>query len=159
MKLATFIFLSYLTSSWAGDVQLQISRHGKSVAVADTPNFVTNVVAFVESASVGATSFGDASNRWQDVLMSGSFIHLTYAPPRTFRLPIMVQNVQKWEKRTVNEILVSLPEGDYPEIQLRSGTNYMAVTKYDPRALKRLVMEPALELSTVKPYDSIYITK
>src|ERR1017187_9590563 len=152
LRLATFIFLSCLSSSWAGDVQLQISRHGKSVAVADTPNFVTNVVAFVESASVDVTGYEGVSNRWQDVLASGSFIHLTYALPRTFRLPVMAPNGQQWKERTVNEILVSLPEGDYPEIQLRSGTNYMAVTKYDPRALKRLVTEPALELSTVQPY-------
>ena len=155
MRLATFIFFSCLSSIWAGDVQLQISRHEKSVAVADTPSFVTNVVAFVESASVDATSYEGGSNRWQEVLASGSFIHLTYASPRTFRLPVMVQNDQ-WEEPAVNEILISLPEGDYPEIQLRSGTNYMAVTKYNPRALKRLVMEPALELSTINPYDSIY---
>ena len=149
---------------WAGDVQLQISRHEKSVVVADTPSFVTNVVDFVQSASVDATSSGGGLNRWQEVLASGSFIHLTYPSPRTFRLPVsfdvgMVQNVQKWEERAVNEILVSLPEGDYPGIQLRSGTNYMAVTKYNPRLLKRLVMEPALGLSTVKPYDDIYNVK
>ena len=143
----------------AGDVQLQISRHEKSVVVANAPSFVTNVVDFVQSASVDATGSGGGLNRWQDVLASGSFIHLTYPSPRIFRLPVMVQNVQKWEERAVNEILVSLPEGDYPGIQLRSGTNYMAVTKYNPRLLKRLVMEPALGLSTVRPYDDIYNVK
>ena len=71
----------------------------------------------------------------------------------------MRQNGQTWEERAVNEILVSLPEGDYPGIQLRSSANYLAVTKYDPRALKRLVMEPALDLSTIKPYDYIYNVK
>jgi hypothetical protein len=156
IKLATFIFIGCLSSAWAGDVQLQINRHQKSVAVADTPTFITNVVAFVQSASVDASRSYASSNRWQGVLASGSFIHLTYTPPQTFRLPVMEQDGQQWEERSVNEILISLPEGDYPGIQLRNGTNYMVVTKYDPAVLKRLVMEPALDLSTIKPYQDLY---
>ncbi|HTS19830.1 MAG TPA: hypothetical protein VMP11_19800 [Verrucomicrobiae bacterium] len=155
MRLATLVLLGCLSSALAGEVQLQISRHEKSVTVADTPGFVTNVVAFVQSASVDVTG-NWCSNRWQEVLASGSFIHLTYMPPRAFRLPVMTPNGQKWEERPVNEILVSLPDGRYPSIELRSGTNYMAVTKFQPRELKRLVMEPALELSTVEPYADFY---
>jgi hypothetical protein len=73
-----------------------------------------------------------------------------------FRLPVMERGVQIQMKRAVSEILVSLPEGRYPAIQMRSGTNYMAVTKWQPTALRRLVRDPALALSTVKPYDHFY---
>jgi hypothetical protein len=81
---------------------------------------------------------------------------LTFTTPRLFRLPVMERGVQIQVERPVSEILVSLPEGRYPAIQLRSGTNYMAITKWQPTALRRLVREPALELSTVKPYDHFY---
>lgn len=159
MRLAILIFLSYFGSVWAGDIQLQIARREKSVAVADAPAFITNVITFVQSASVGNSSSFSGSNRWQGIFASGSFIHLTCTPPRTFRLPVMVENLQKWDERAVDEILVSLPEGRYPEIQLLSGTNYLAVTKYNPRDLKRLVMEPALNLSTIQPYADLYNAK
>ena len=114
------------------------------------------MISFFQSASVGVTTKGGEEQKWREVLASDSYIHLTFTNPRTFRLPVMVQGVQRREERPVSEILVSLPEGRYPAIQVRSGTNYMAVTKWQPTALQRLVREPGLELSTVKPYDHFY---
>jgi hypothetical protein len=145
-----------LNAAPATDVSLRIVRHSKPVRVEEPARFTTNVISFFESASVDATAQGGGKTQWQEVLGSDSYIHLTFATPRTFRLPVMTQGVQRDEDRPVSEILVSLPEGRYPAIQLRSGTNYMAVTKWQPAALERLVREPALELSTVKPYDHFY---
>jgi hypothetical protein len=159
MKLTTLILLWSISPVLAGDVQLHIVQHREPVTAEDAGKFTSNVIVFVESASVDATSAGGGSNMWQAVLESSSYIHLSFTPPRTFRLPVMGQSGQRWEDRPVTEILVSLPEGRYPGIQLRAGTDYMAVTKYDPRALKRVVMEPALQLSTVAPYDSFYRLK
>ncbi len=156
MKLILLFFVCGLSTAWAGDVPLRIVRHNKPVRVEDAARFTTNVINFFESASVDATANGGGEPRWREVLASDSYIHLTFTTPRTFRLPVMAQGVQRREERPVSEILVSLPEGRYPAIQLRSGTNYMAVTKWQPIALQRLVREPALELSRVKPYEHFY---
>ena len=145
-----------LSAARAGDMPLRVVRHNKPVPVEDAARLTTNVISFFQSASFGVTTKGGEEQKWREVLASDSYIHLTFTNPRTFRLPVMVQGVQRREERPVSEILVSLPEGRYPVIQVRSGTNYMTVTKWQPAALTRLVKEPALELSTVKPYDQFY---
>jgi len=159
MKLTLPIFVCGLSAASAGDARLHIVRHNKPVSVEDATRFTTNVISFFQSASVDATTEGGGPIRWREVLASDSYIHLTFTTPRTFRLPVMTQGVQRQKDRPVNEILVSLPEGRYPAIQLRSGTNYMAVTKWQPAALQRLVREPTLDLTSVKPYDHFYRLK
>ena len=156
MKLTLLVFLCGLSAALAGDMPLHIVRHNQPIHVENAAQFTTNVISFLESASVDATAHGGGQARWREVLASGSYIHLTFPTPRTFRLPVMAQNVQRREGTPVSEILVSLPDGRYPAIQVRSGTNYMAVTKWQPGALGRLVREPALELSTVQQYDHFY---
>lgn len=159
MKLAAFSLFCGSSAVLAADIQLRVIRHKEPVTIEDSGRFGTNAIAFVESASVDATSSGGDSNAWQNVLVSDSFVHLTFTPPRNFRLPVMGQSSQEWIERPVGEILVSLPEGHYPTILVRSGTNYMSVTKYAPLALKRLIVEPALGLSNVPPYDYFYRLK
>jgi hypothetical protein len=138
------------------EMQLRIVRHGKPVQAEDSARLITNVITFAKSASVDATAQGGGEAGWEKVLASGSFIHLTFSTPRTFRLPVMVQGVQNWEERPVNEILVWLREGSYPVIHLRTGSDYRIVTKWQPMALARLVKDRGLELSMVAPYDHFY---
>jgi hypothetical protein len=156
MKYVLLFLVCGLSAAWAGDMPLRLVRHNRPVPVEDAARLATNVIGFFQSATVGVAIKGGEAQKWRDVLASDSYIHLTFTHPRAFRLPVMVQGVQRREERLVNEILVSLPEGRYPAIQVRTGTNYMAVTKWQPTALQRLVREPVLELSTVKPYDHFY---
>ena len=63
---------------------------------------------------------------------------------------------QKSEERELDEVLVPLPAGRWPDhFFARSGSNVLSFTKWDPAALGRVVAEPALELSTVPPYAAL----
>ena len=56
-------------------------------------------------------------------------------------------NRGKREEVAISEILIPLPETEYPQhLYARSGTNVVAHTKYSPMPLKRLILEPALKL-------------
>jgi hypothetical protein len=163
MKPAIQIFLLLcgctLSNARAGDPAVQAVRHKKPVRFEDTGQLTTNVIMFFQSASIDATVSGGGEPRWQAALASDSYIHLTFATPRTFPLPVTVQGVSRREPKAVTEILVSLPEGHYPAIQWRNGTNYMALTKWQPSALHQLLKEPALKLDQVAPYDHFYRLK
>jgi len=155
MKLALLILLCSFNCLSADEVQARVVRHKKPVTPKDVGTLTTNVVAFAESASVNLMKLdGDQEKwrkNWHEALASDSFIHLTFTPLR--RLQIMSPDNQGRREQPVSEILVWLPEGHYPGIQVKSGSNYMALTKWEPLALKHLVTDPALELSTVAPYD------
>jgi hypothetical protein len=161
MKLAALILFCSLGLLLAEETQVRVVRLNKPVKVEDSEKLVTNVIAFAESASVNLMNLdGDQAReqkRWQEVLASTSFIHLTFTSARNLR--IMPPENQRWEEQPVSEILISLPEGRYQGIQVKSGTNYMALTKWQPLALKHLVTEPVLKLSTVAPYDHFFRLK
>jgi hypothetical protein len=151
-----FIVFYGLNAAAGEDVQLRIVRRHKAVQAQDPARLITNVISFAKSASVDATAQGGGAAGWESVLTSGSFIRLTFPTPRTFRVPVMVERVQKWEERPINEILIWLREGSYPVIYLRNGSDYRVVTMWQPVALARLVKDPGLELATVAPYDHFY---
>ena len=53
-----------------------------------------------------------------------------------------------------------LPEGSWPKnVLVRSGTDTLAFTKYDPLALQEVVMEEELRLLTVPPYEYLLRTR
>jgi hypothetical protein len=156
MKLVILFLICSLGAAFAAEPNVRIVRHNKPVTSKDPPLLITNVIRFAESASVDASAQAGGQKGWADVLASDSFIHVTFTTPRMFRLPLMEHGIQREDVRPVHEILISLPEGHYPGIRLRSETNYIAVTKWQPTALQRLVKDPDLDLSTVKPYDHFY---
>lgn len=161
MKAVALILFCSLGLLLAEETRVRVIRQNEPVKVEEAEKLVTNVIAFVESASVNLMNLdGDQTkeqNRWQEVLASTSFIHLTFTSARNLR--IMPPENQRSEEQPVSEILISLPEGRYPGIQVKSGTNYMALTKWQPLALKHLVTEPVLKLSTVAPYDHFFRLK
>jgi hypothetical protein len=56
----------------------------------------------------------------------------------------------------LEQILVPLPENDWPpHIYARMGDRVYSFAKYNPVALKHLILEPALALTSTKPYSEI----
>src|SRR5262249_26215932 len=107
---------------------------------------------------------------WQEILHSDSFVHLTFGAPRklvvtTYTHDPAVTNIEQWkiqlskgatEAKSIDQILVPLPVGGGGPLHMfaRIGTMVWPFCKWDPFALKMVAFEPALHLSSVRPYSS-----
>ena len=133
------------------ETRLRIVRHGKDVVAPKGSFLVTNVVALAESASVHSTSYAVKTNTWQEILGSDSFVLVSFEPAARLRLE--APSNQGHEEIVVKEILVRLPEGREPDhIFIKSVTGTLAVTKYTPKALKRIVLDPLIGIVLSHPY-------
>jgi hypothetical protein len=132
---------------------LTVFRDGTRVEVGDAAGIPRKLVQLVESCSVDTTDFVEPPLLWEQVMGSPSFLHARLAPPRQLRLVAG----DRLRDRAVEEILLPLPAGAWPgHVLLRAEGTTFAFAKYDPRSLRALVAEPALRLSTVPPYDSLW---
>jgi hypothetical protein len=76
------------------------------------------------------------------------------------KIRMMDSSNQTWEEREVDEVLLPLPTGKWPDhFFAKSGTNVVSFTKWDPTALARVVAEPSLQLSSVPPYATMIKNK
>jgi hypothetical protein len=154
MKLFTIILLCCVGSAGAADVQVRVVRHKKDIAPPTNAIFLTNIIALLRRCSVDSTADAVKPETWPEKLRSDSFVHVTFSTSRVFR--VMGSDQQAWTDRAIDEILVPLPEGNWPaHIFAKSGSNVLAYTKFDARDLKAVALEPALELSTVSPYSGL----
>ncbi len=154
MKLFTIILLCCVGSAGAADVQVRVVRHKKDIAAPTNAIFLTNIITLLRQCSDDSTTDAVKSEIWSEQLRADSFVHVTFSTPRTLR--VVAPDNQGWADRAIDEILVPLPEGKWPaHIFAKSGSNVLAYTKYSPSALKNVVLEPALELSSVSPYSGL----
>jgi hypothetical protein len=143
----------------AGASELRVVRNGKDVTIGKDTALTTNVIALIESCTVHTSTYqsGRKSQRpdiWAKTLRSDSFIHISFAKPATLRFETPSNHGR--QDYSVDEILVGLPEGRWAQpFLVRTARNVHSFGKYDPRALKRVVFEPALELSSVHPYSNL----
>ncbi len=153
MTVLSFILLN-IGLAGAADVHLRVVRNGKNIAAPLSAEFVANIIALLGSCSVHSTAYAVKAGTWQEILRADSFVHLVFSAPTKIR--VKGANNKTWEETAIQEILVPLPEGKWPEhVFAKSGTVVQSFTKYDPLALKRVVAEPALALSSVQPYASL----
>ena len=154
MKLLIILLLCSVGVAGAADVQVRVVRHRKDIAAPQSAAFVPNVIALLHWCSVDSTAYAMKTDTWQQMLRSDSFVHVTFSPAR--KLNVEASDDHGRGERAIAEILVPLPEGKWPaHIFAKSGTNVLAYTKYDPRDLKSVALDPALELSSVAPYSSL----
>jgi hypothetical protein len=152
-------FLCCVAVAGASDVQLRVVRKGKDIALAQDTALTTNVIALIESCTVHTSTYqsGRESERpeiWAKTLGSDSFIQVRFAKPARLRFEAPSNHGR--EDYSVDEILVGLPEGKWAQpFLVRTGRNVHTFGKYDARVLKRVVFEPALELSSVRPYSDL----
>jgi hypothetical protein len=143
---------SFVGSAGAADVQVRVVRNGKDVSIPDTAAFTTNVIELLRSCSVNHTP----EKNWNDVVRSDSFIQIRFTNPPVVK--VWWGGIER-QGQTIDEIRIWLSEGKWPTVQARSDTATMGCGKYDPIALKRVVSEPALDLASVRPYDSLMALK
>jgi hypothetical protein len=132
------IFFLALSSIAAEHVEMRIIRQSRPVAPTNSAQLITNVIAFAESASVNLTSIDRPdkwTTKWGEVLASDSFIHVVFTPPKAVRVSDRENHTWVHKEKPVSEILISLPEGRYPSIQVKTGTNFFVLTKWQPTAL------------------------
>lgn len=132
-------------------------REGMTLPDQPGPLLITNVIRLLTSTSYQSTSYAVKSNTWETLLASDSYVHVKLDPPRNLLLfappPADIRDRGKREDVAISEILIPLPETEYPQhLYARSGTNVVAHTKYAPMPLKRLILEPALKLRNHKIY-------
>ena len=140
------------------DSQLHAVRQKKDVAVSHGERLATKLVALAESCSVNSTAYAVSGDTWAQALASDSFVHVVFLEPRRTRLKS--RDNQSREERPIREILLPLPEGSWPQhVFVRSGTDTLAFTKYDPLALQEVVLEEELRLLTVPPYEYLLRTR
>ena len=114
-------------------------------------------MALAESCSVNSTADAVSDDTWAQALASDSFVHVVFLEPRRARLES--RDNQNREERAIREILLPLPEGSWPKhVFVRSGTDTLAFTKYDPLALQQVILEPELRLLAVRPYEYLLRT-
>jgi hypothetical protein len=153
------VFLCSVAAAEASDGQLRVVRKGKDVVMPSVTPLTTNVIALIQSCTYHASTdqSSDEAGRpaiWAQALASDSLIHIKFAEP--CKLSLAAPSNHGREDYLVDEILVGLPEGRRSgPFLVRTGRNVHAFGKYDPLALKRVAFEPALELSSVRPYSDL----
>jgi len=159
MKRLIFALLCCAAVAGASDAQLRVVRKARDVAMVKNTPLTTNVIALIESCTVHTSTCqsGRESERpqiWAKTLDSDSFIHIKFANPVTLKFEAPRNHGR--EAYSVDEILVGLTEGKWAQpFLVRTGRNVHAFGKYDARALKRVAFDPALQLSSVRPYSDL----
>jgi len=155
---ALLIAAGMIFCAGCADLQLHAVRQKQDVAVSHGERLATKLVALAESCSVNSTAYAVSGDTWAQALAADSFVHVVFPEPHRARLES--RDNQSREERSIREILLPLPEGSWPKnVFVRSGTDTLAFTKYDPLALQEVVLEEELRLLTVPPYEYLLRTQ
>ena len=136
-------------------VQVKAVRNRSDVIVSEAQTLSANLLLLVESCSVNSTKHAVSTSIWRRLLSSDSFVHVTFSEPRSVR--VSSDDNRKREEQEVLEILLPLPEHTWPAhvyVKSQSGKTF-SFTKYDSRALKRVVADTGLQLNSTPPYDQL----
>jgi hypothetical protein len=147
-------FLCAVAAASPGDVAVRAVRHHRGVTVADPEALAAKLVALLDSCSVNSTGYAVSGDTWAGMLASSSFIHVVFIEPRRAKPKSDGDGTQK--PRIIGEILLPLPDDKWPEhVLVKSEGRTNAFTKYDPFALRDLVLVRELQLQTARPYESL----
>ena len=140
------------TSASAADLEVRVVRDKQDLFITHPERVATKLIAIAESCSVNSTAYAVSGNAWTRILASDSFVHVVFSNPR--RIWLNDRNTQGREERMIQEVLFPLPmDGDPPHIYLKAGKEIVSATKYDPYALRELVLEDDLRLRGLPRYD------
>jgi hypothetical protein len=160
MRFGTLYFLLALTHAWPGtqvlaaQPEVHVVRNGQATTVSRPEHLVAKLSALAESSSVSSTAYAAALATWKQLLASESHVRVLFPEPRI--LSLKLHNGQAQQPLRIHGLLLPLPTGQWPaHVFVNTGTNLISLTKFSPLALKELVQEPDLQLSTVKPYTSL----
>jgi hypothetical protein len=155
---ALLIAAGMIFCAGCADFQLHAVRQKQDVAVSHGERLATKLVALAESCSVNSTAYAVSGDTWAQALASDSFVHVVF--PELRRVRLESRDNHSREERSIREVLLPLPEGSWPKhVFVRSGTDTLAFTNYDPLALQEVVLEEELRLLTVPPYEYLLRTR
>jgi hypothetical protein len=158
MKAFFIVLLCSIVLIANAEDQIRIVRNGTNVTERPSAALMTNVIAYLESCSYYSTPYAVKSNTWQELERSDSFVLLTFASPRKLQVMMTPGDLfpRYREEKAIDQILVPLPETNLPlHVFAKSGTNVLSFTKMSPYVLSRIAFEPAVQLSSVRPYSSL----
>ena len=121
------------TPACAKDQEVRVVRDGRVVSLSRGGQVARDLVALGQSSSVDSTDYAVTADIWPAILGSGSFVLLEFSKPRRLRLVGRAVRVKG--------LLLPLPAGWPPHLYVKTDAGIMAVTKYEPTALKRLGLE------------------
>lgn len=154
--LVILLFCSSILAA-KGQDQIQIVRYGTNVTERPSAALITNIVELVRSCLI-PNYFPVEAATWQKFQHSDSFVLVTFAAPSTVKVKIVDGD---WENRkfiikeskdvVMDQILAPLPDGSDrgpgpANIFVKSGTNVLSFSKWDPKTLGRVGCEPALQM-------------
>lgn len=147
-------FLCGVAAASPADTVLRAVRDNHDVSVADPERLAAKLVSLLNSCSVNSTAYAVSGDTWVATLASNSFVHVVFAVPRQANPKSGGSDTQS--PRSLQEILLPLPEGKWPEhVLVKSEGKTLSFTKYDPRVMKEIVLVQELQLRTVRPYESL----
>ncbi|HYM34220.1 MAG TPA: hypothetical protein VET48_02430, partial [Steroidobacteraceae bacterium] len=105
--------LSYfgMAPAHAASITVRVVRHGEDVLILHPEIIAGKLATLVASCSVNSTANLQRES-WQTIATSDSFVHVVFPKPRS----IVVQTGnRRRDERMIREILMPLPEGNWPE--------------------------------------------
>jgi hypothetical protein len=155
MRFRSLVVLSASALVWiatpacAKDQEVRVVRDGRIVSLSRGGQVAANLVALGQSSSVNSTDYAVTADTWPTVLGSDSFVLVEFSNPRRLWLAGRAYRVRGF--------LLPLPSEWPPHLYVKTVEGIIAVTKYEPRAMKRLVLEPQLGLLNTSPYSSLLL--
>ncbi len=147
-------FLCSVAAASPRDTVVRAVRYHQDVTVAAPEALAARLVALLNSCSGNSTAYAMSGDTRAGMLASSSFIHVVFMEPRRARPMSDGDGTQA--PRIIGEILLPLPEDKWPaHVLVKSEGKTLAFTKYDPLALRDIVLVRELRLQTVRPYDSL----
>jgi hypothetical protein len=160
MRLRSVVILMASALVWAAppacarDQKIRVVRHEREVSVSRGEQLAAKLVALAQSTSVNSTAYAVGASTWTTILNSDSFLLVSFSKPRTLRL--VGRSAEGLSHAyQVHSLLLPLPSEWPPHVYVKTDQEIISVTKYDPRVMRRLVMEPELQLSKARPYSSL----
>jgi hypothetical protein len=163
MKAFVTLLLCSSTLATKAEAQIQIVRHGTNVTERPSAALVTNLVELVRSC-LYPNYFPVEAATWQKFERSDSFVLVTFATPSTVKLQIVDGDwenrkfkIKESKKEVIDQLLVPLPDAapGPANIFVRSGTNFLSLSKWDPKRLGMVGCEPALQLASRSYYKAL----
>lgn len=155
----TLLFCSFFVLAANADDQIQMVRNGTNVTERPSAALATNVISLLQNCSYNSTAYAGTEESWRANLRVDSFVLLSFSTPRNLALTTFTSGPAQWavhatnkQVKAIDQILVPLPvDGPGPDfIFARSGTNVLAFCNWTPPALRKVVFEPALHLSSTR---------
>lgn len=141
-------------SACAQGVALWVVRDGMAIHATDVDQKAQKALKLAVSCTVGMSGGALSSGLWQSAKTSESYLQVEFLQPREAELA--ASDGQGRRQRRIQAILLPLPTRQLPEhVLVISDNSILVLTKYNPAAMRDIILEGDLGLSTKAPYEQL----